>query len=33
MALPQHCIEQGEILGLLVCSQCIEDQLQSEIAA
>ena len=27
--LPQHCIEQGAILGLLVCTQCTEDELQA----
>lgn len=30
MALPEHCVERGEILGLLVCTLCVEDQLQSE---
>jgi hypothetical protein len=27
MAAPQHCIDQGEIIGLLICSECIEDDL------
>ncbi len=25
MTLPDHCRESGEILGLLVCTQCVED--------
>lgn len=29
MALPTHCKEQGAILGLLVCTACIEDQLEA----
>lgn len=29
MTLPEHCREQGEILGLLVCAQCVEDQLEA----
>ena len=29
MSLPEICVEQGEILGLLVCSQCIEDHLDA----
>lgn len=29
--LPPEIVAQGEILGLLVCSRCIEDALQSEI--
>lgn len=29
MPLPQHCIEQGAVLGLLVCSACIEDELHA----
>jgi hypothetical protein len=26
MQIPDHCREQGAILGLLVCSQCVEDE-------
>lgn len=29
--LPAEIAAQGTIYGLLVCSQCVEDQLQSEI--
>lgn len=31
MPLPAHCIEQGAVLGLLVCSACIEDQLEARV--
>lgn len=27
MVVPQHCVEQGEIRGLLKCPACIEDDL------
>jgi hypothetical protein len=27
MAIPTHCIESGEIAGLLTCSECVEDAL------
>lgn len=33
MTLPQHCVEQGEIVGLLTCSQCIEDELNARANA
>jgi len=29
MTLPDHCREQGTILGLLVCTQCTEDALDA----
>jgi hypothetical protein len=31
MTVPSHCAEQGQIIGLLTCSQCIEDELQSRV--
>lgn len=24
MPIPQHCLERGEIVGLLICSECVE---------
>lgn len=30
MALPANCIEQEAILGLLVCTACIEDHLEAQ---
>lgn len=32
MALPQHCADQGEVIGLLVCTACVEDELQARVA-
>ena len=29
MTLPDHCREQGTILGLLVCTQCTQDELDA----
>lgn len=29
MPLPEPCITAGEILGLLVCTQCVEDNLET----
>lgn len=31
MPLPDHCREQGAVLGLLVCTACIEDQLEARV--
>jgi hypothetical protein len=31
MALPTHCEEQGQILGLLTCSRCVEDELTARV--
>lgn len=33
MFVPAICIEQGRIDGLLVCSLCIEDQLEAQAYA
>jgi hypothetical protein len=27
MAIPDHCIREGRIVGLLTCSACVEDAL------
>lgn len=29
MTIPTHCTQQGAVLGLLVCTQCIEDELEA----
>ena len=29
MPVPEHCIQQGQILGLLTCSLCTEDHLEA----
>jgi hypothetical protein len=31
MPTPDHCVEIGEILGMLVCSQCAEDTLEGAV--
>jgi hypothetical protein len=31
MNVPRHCEAQGAILGLLVCSQCVEDELNARM--
>ena len=31
MAVPPHCIESGEIVGLLVCTACIETELEAQV--
>jgi hypothetical protein len=31
MAIPRHCVEAGEIAGLLVCTQCTEDSLAATV--
>lgn len=31
MPLPDNCAEQGEVVGLLVCTQCAEDNLASAV--
>lgn len=33
MPVPDHCIHSGHIVGLLVCTQCIEDQLEASCAS
>lgn len=31
MAVPDHCVREGVILGLLVCAQCTEDSLEATV--
>lgn len=32
MLVPRECVEAGKIIGLLICTQCIEDELEARMS-